>query len=435
MFPLKVLILNQPFDSNTGGGITLSNLFASWQRKNLAVACSGYLLTAHTNPELCDNYYQLGSKERKWVFPFNLFSRTYYSGAITLTNSSKKNVVVKKSKLRDKLISTYMIPMFDYFGLSHFAAKVDLSPEFCKWVNEFDPAVIYAQATTREDILFCLKVNRYFKKPMVFHMMDDWPKTIGAKGLMNEYWEKKINTELKMLFDQTDVALSISDYMAEEYERRYGKKLTTFHNPIHLDFWKKAQRKDYRFNDDLSILYAGRVGLGIEKSLKNIAKAIEKVNSDIGVNLKFVLQIKDEPIWTREFKCVQHSSFVPYEELPRVFAESDFLILPYDFSEESLNFIRYSMPTKAPEYMVSGTPIIIFAPEDTALVKYAKRLDWAEVVTENSIDVLADTIKQLVKDEVRRKKIAQNAIHIAEQNHNSKAVSAHFEQVIKSAIS
>ena len=39
----KVLIINQPFNNNTGGGITLSNLFCSWGRDKLAVACSGYL--------------------------------------------------------------------------------------------------------------------------------------------------------------------------------------------------------------------------------------------------------------------------------------------------------------------------------------------------------------------------------------------------------
>ena len=75
MYLPKVLIINQPFNSNTGGGITLSNLFASWDKDKLAVACSGYLLSEEMDPTLCNNYYQLGSKERKWIFPFNFFGR------------------------------------------------------------------------------------------------------------------------------------------------------------------------------------------------------------------------------------------------------------------------------------------------------------------------------------------------------------------------
>ena len=40
----KVLILGQPFNNDTGGGITLSNLFNGWDRDKLAVTCLGYLL-------------------------------------------------------------------------------------------------------------------------------------------------------------------------------------------------------------------------------------------------------------------------------------------------------------------------------------------------------------------------------------------------------
>jgi len=431
----KILILNQPFDTITGGGITLSNLFAHWEKEKLAVACSGYLLTDKTDASLCDNYYQIGSKEREWVFPFNLFSRKYFSGPIRLNNNSKNNVVVKKSKLRVKLILDYIMPLFDYFGFSHFMAKASLSNEFCEWVESFNPAVVYAQATGREEVLFCLQFQEHFNIPMVFHMMDDWPKMVGVSGFRKKYWERKINAEIKQLVDKTTVALSISDYMAEAYKERYGKQFTTFHNSINIDFWKKSQRTDYQLNHQPRLLYAGRVGLGIDDSLKNIAAAIDHINSDLSINLSFALQVKDKPDWASEYQCVRHNSFVAYEELPRVFAEADLLILPYDFSEESISFIRYSMPTKAPEYMVSGTPIVIFSPEDTALVRYARKRNWAMVVQENSVDELAKVIKELLLNEALRKEIAQNAIHFAEKNHNSKTVSAEFELIINSAIS
>ena len=93
------------------------------------------------------------------------------------------------------------------------------------------------------------------------------------------------------------------------------------------------------------------------------------------------------------------------------------------------------MPTKAPEYMMSGTPVIIFSPEDTALVRYATERNWAKVVHENNVDELAKVIKELLDNESLRKEIAQNAIHFAEKNHNSKTVSAEFEEIINSAIS
>ncbi len=431
----KILILNQPFDNNTGGGITLSNLFANSKKEDLAVACSGYLLTSETDASRCDNYYQLGSKERQWVFPFNLVARTYYSGPVELDKSSKENIVVIKSKLRVKLIINYLIPILDYFGFSHFFTKSKLSQEFCNWVTEFNPKVVYAQATTREELLFCIAFKKRFNIPMVFHMMDDWPTMVGIKGFCRTYWENKINNEFRQLFSLTEVALSISDYMAEAYKVRYGKEFLTFHNSINIDFWRKKQRKKYQLSDSPRILYAGRVGLGIDESLKNIAMAIKHINDELGSDVKFSLQVKERPDWAADFSCVVHNHFVEYEELPHVFAAADLLILPYDFSIESISFIKYSMPTKAPEYMASGTPIIIFAPEDTAIVKYAKRFNWAKVVQENSIDELVSVLKELLNDELERKEIAQNAVRIAEKNHDSESVAAQFDEVLNSAIS
>ena len=92
------------------------------------------------------------------------------------------------------------------------------------------------------------------------------------------------------------------------------------------------------------------------------------------------------------------------------------------------------MPTKAPEYMVSGTPIIILAPEVTAIVKYARKYEWAKVITENNISEISGAIKQLIENKELRQKIAQNAIEIAENNHNSINVTNHFKKAILSIV-
>lgn len=428
----KVLIINQPFNKNTGGGITLSNLFCNWGRKNLAVACSGYLLTDKMDPTICNNYYQLGSKERKWIFPLNLFRRKYYSGPVNIDDraNTKQKVVVERSKFRVKLILDYIVPIFDYIGVSHFQAKTKLSSSFCKWLDAIDPDVYYMQAASREGILFCNEVIKYKKRPVVFHMMDDWPSLIGVKGPMKHYWDRKIDKEFRHLLNKADLLMGISDYMCEEYKNRYGKNFVTFHNPINLNFWKKAQRNNYQLTNIPTLLYAGRIGLGIDKSLENIAEAIESVNKILQSNIKFIIQTENAPNWIKNFKNVHHQKFVAYEDLPRVFAQADILVLPYDFSPESQSYIKYSMPTKAPEYMASGTPIIIFAPEDTALVQYAEKYHWAAVVTENSVPVLIEKLKKLFFDRSLREQIATTAKNIAETRHDSVQVAREFEQLI-----
>jgi glycosyltransferase involved in cell wall biosynthesis len=111
-----------------------------------------------------------------------------------------------------------------------------------------------------------------------------------------------------------------------------------------------------------------------------------------------------------------------------VLAEADFLILPYDFSVESMKFIKYSIPTKASEYMMSGTPTILFAPKDTAIVKYAKEHNCFEIVTDNSVEALSSSIKNLILDKTKRYQLAKKASYIAEKNHNAERINSDFKK-------
>ncbi|MEJ7675726.1 MAG: glycosyltransferase [Chitinophagaceae bacterium] len=260
--------------------------------------------------------------------------------------------------------------------------------------------------------------------------MDDWPSIISQKGPFKNFWQKKIDKDLKSLLSIATILMSISEEMAREYKTRYNKTFITFHNAINIDFWKKHQRDSYDINNKPSILYAGRLGLGIDKSLELFAKAIQQVNEELSISIKFILQTQEKPLWTNNYENVVHNNFLPHNEMPEIFAKADFLLLPYDFSDNSIKFIRYSMPTKAPEYMISGTPIIIFAPDVTAVVKYAKQYEWAKVITENNITEITIAIKDLIKNKELRQRIAENAKKIAEEKHNSINVSNKFKSLI-----
>lgn len=431
----KVLIIGQPFNDNFGGGITQANLFGGWDKDKIAVVCTDHMFN-NLNTDICDTYYLLGSDEYKWNFPFNLLQRKVLSGSVKVKKSNDKpGTVSTKAKLRTTIIDKYFYPFLEYIGLFHCMSKITLSDKLCKWVDGYNPDIIYAQATSREGILFCRLLQEYVKKPMVYHVMDDWPSTISQRGLFKNFWHRKIDRELRALLDKSTILLSISHDMAEEYKARYGRSFITFHNPIEIEFWKRHQRKNYELGTTPSILYAGRIGPGIETSLETIAKAIEQVNMQFRRSVKFILQTKDKPLWVDTYKCVTHKAMVPYDELPRVFAEADFLYLPYDFSAESIRFIKYSMPTKAPEYMISGTPVIMFGPGETALMKDGQRNNWAKVVTENNVEALAEAINTLITNDALRKELAENAIRIAETNYNSIKIRNEFKKVISSLVS
>ena len=85
--------------------------------------------------------------------------------------------------------------------------------------------------------------------------------------------------------------------------------------------------------------------------------------------------------------------------------------------------------------MISGTPIIMFGPGETALMKDGQRNNWAKVVTENNVEVLSEAINTLITDDGLRQQIAENAINIAETNYNSVKIRNQFREVITSIAS
>lgn len=429
----KVLIIGPSF-CHTGGGITMTNLFSQWDKDKLAVACTGYYLNLKINTSVCDTYYQLGEKEHTFKFPLNYLQKKFASGPININSSHLFKLNTSHPGIRERFINKVFYPFLEFIGIFHGLSRINLSKEFCEWLNNYNADIIYAQAFSLEGIRFSIAIQDYLGKPMAFHMMDDWPSSISEMGPFKKFWFKKIDREFRILLDRSCLLLSIGQDMSEEYKRRYAKDFIPFHNPIKIDSWKKYQKNNYVLTNKPTILYAGRIGIGIDSSLELIAKAIEKVNSDLGISITFILRTEEKPNWINSYPSVQHKNYVAYKDIPKVLSEADFLIIPYDFSTESIKFIKYSIPTKASEYMMSGTPTILFAPPDTAIVNFTQKYNCFELITKNSIVDLSTSIKRIITDLPRRKQLAKRASLIAEQKFNSKKITTEFQNVLCSII-
>lgn len=433
-FP-KVLILGQTFNKKDGGGVTMSNLFKGWPKDKLAVAAT-VNLSKDIDTSVCEIYYQLGYKNKQHPFPLNIILPKIKIGIIPVSgiNNEGVNKATPVKTGNYKTIYSWVTACLHFFGLFNIFYKSTVTPQFETWLNKFDPDIIYTQLASLELIRFTDKIHERSKKPLVIHMMDDWPSTISKTGLFKNYWHRVIEKELKSLTLKATLLLSISETMAQEYQKRYARSFITFHNPIEVEFWKSHQKKNYQLQEDPVILYAGRIGKGINKTLETMAMAINAVNTKLNTRVQFIIQSPERPAWISKYRYLTYKAPVPYSTLPQVFAEADILYLPYDFTAESIRFIKYSMPTKAPEYMASGTPIMMFAPAETGLVIDALQGKWAKVVTQNKVTLLSEAIASLLTDEHERKQIATNAVNIAEKNYNSIEIRNRFKEVISSTV-
>ena len=434
-FP-KILIFGQPFNNFSGGGITLTNLFKGWPKDKIAVAFIGHGLFNVTT-DVCDTYYQLGEEEHKWVFPFNLIQRKFPSGLKSFDSKVVLPINFIQTGIRYKIVNQVFYPFLRWLGLFHLLSRISLSDKFKSWLSVFHPDVLYLQVSTREGLLFAQELNDFLKIPSVIHVMDDWPSTISNKGLLKYYWHKKIDNEFRQLLDHLDLYMSISDRMSDEYKKRYNKKFIPFHNPIEIEHWLPSGKSDFAIDkNQVTILYSGRIGdLGIIDSLVEFASAIDFMNSEevtIRLHIQTPTKKKDILELLQKFNCVVINPFVEYGQLPDIFSKADILLLANDFSSQGVDYLKLSMPTKASEYMISGTPVLVYAAEETAVSKFFSQNECGYCVTSQGTQEIIKAIQFMIDNREFRQQISKNAVLIAREKFDAFKVRNEFQGLLES---
>jgi glycosyltransferase involved in cell wall biosynthesis len=106
-------------------------------------------------------------------------------------------------------------------------------------------------------------------------------------------------------------------------------------------------------------------------------------------------------------------------------------LLPLDFTESGIKFAKFSIPTKASEYMISGTPVLVFAPGETAVSRFFMANECGYCLTENDDLAIKNAIKTLVQDREFRVRTGTNAIKVASALFDGKLVRQKFQHLLK----
>ncbi len=430
----KILIIGQTFNKNSGGGVTISNLFKGWPKDKIAVATNDNLLGS-VDVSVCNTYYQLGYKNKLHPFPFSFFLPPIKCGIIQ-TGQNNSSITGNETQGRTagkyKVVYKNLIAILHFFGVYNLFYKIKITPEFSAWVKDYNPDIIYTQLASLELIRFVDQLHEQTKKSIAIHIMDDWPLTINRPGILYNYWQNTIDKGFRNLLNKSTTLMSICTAMSEEYKLRYNKIFIPFHNPIDVNFWKPPVEKNYSLKDKFTILYAGRIGSGIRSSIADVADSVNEI-AITNKNIVFEIQTGDLEELNKLVAVNENIKWIQpikYADLPDKFASVDLLLLPQDFDEKSIQFLKYSFPTKVSEYMISGTPILVYGDEQAAITKYALKDKWGYVVTERNKVVLINAIRTLYKDAEIRKKLAEKAQKIALEREDSEIIRDEFRKCL-----
>ncbi len=417
--PRVLVVTSNNFNLVTGGGITLTNLFRGWPHERLANLHEDTLPEDHT---VCRTFYRLTDAEIRWLWPFSLV-RVWYG-------QKKRQVQATGASVPAPGAGSWLGAVKRVLG-EGAPKRARLTPALIEWVERFRPTLLYGFLGSLEQMTLMRSLAARFGLPMVVHMMDDWPAVLHTRGLLSPIMGPLVRHELTRTLNEARVRLAICEEMCEEYQRRYGYRFHAFQNALEPAQWLPHARKAWQAHSPFIVRYVGSIVRdGQKDSLEDIANAVAELWR---AGRKIQLRIhspKADAEYLRGLNLPPEVLSIegpPDPDLvPRLLAGADLLILPYNFDTRSARYIRLSLPTKAPAYMMSATPILVYAPADVATARYAAREEWAHVVSEQGKQAVIEALTLLMNAPALRERLGRQAQRVALARHDAERVRRAF---------
>ncbi len=430
----RTLILGGGFDSYSGTGVTLSNLFRGWPTEKLAVV--DYKQRAET-ADFADTQYCRGSSEERWVWPLSLLAARSRQEEVHAGVPVHAGVHAPAGP--DAQLTTCSRGMrFARAGLGRLGAdavlqRPVLSEPLKRFISTFAPEVLYCHFSTLDSMGLVSAAHAYCGARLAVHMMDDWPETVYGGTVLGPVLRLLVDRELRALFARASTHMAISEAMASEYSVRYGHRFEVFHNCIDVPWWRGQRRKSWEISLPLRLVYSGRIGWDARRSFLHVCEAVELMcRGGLPVEFRVCTQDVGGPD-AAALEAHPHTSVLPPLEdalLPAALADADVLVIPSGFKGLEGRFARLSMPTKVPAYMASGTPIVLYAPRTHGICVSAEQGEWGLVVSEDSPASLASALTELAGSRQMREALGRTAAGIADRAFDGREVRAEFRAAL-----
>jgi hypothetical protein len=418
VFPRVLVVTSNNFNSVTGGGITLTNLFKGWPSEGIANVHED---STPEDPLVCRNFYRLSDQEIRWSWPF---SPLQPKGKVTEGLASAGHNGVSAQSLSRLLLGD---------GVPRTAT---ITESLRRWVDAFQPQLIYSFLGSMAQLRLTRALMEHTRARLAIHVMDDWPEVIYRRGMLGPIFRRTVLKEFHEVLRVSSLRLGICEEMCSEYQQRYGYPFRPFHNALDMDAWKTSARRQWSSGNPFVVCYAGSIlPEGQKESLRDVCRAVEGLAAS-GSSIRMEIHAPEpQAAFLRQenFSAVDFSPPPASDRIISILSTADLLVLPFNFDSSSARYLRFSMPTKIPAYMASGSPVLVYGPSNIAPVRYAKKFGWGFVLDEQGTAPVTFAIRHLMSDEPTRQSFGRRAQTTAGQRHDAAVVRRYFQSALTDA--
>ncbi len=427
-YPRVLAVSGESIGGKSSTGITLANLFLGWPADRIAQI---YCDVEPPVESLCPRHFALSLAD----VPLDRFVRSSLRGKedkILGPPSAKVSLgeggtVNNASRGLLRSIAGSWADMFTFRA----------SGELWRWIDEFRPEIIYSALGNGRWLNFVLKVARRCRLRIVPHFMDDWPVSLFSSHILMYPSRLALTWRLKKVLRLSLTGMTISEAMAEEYERRYGMKFEAFMNCVEVPAdCPPMPEHDSRL--PLEFVYVGGLHLDRWLALKEIGEAMARLRSE-GMNIELVVYAPPDDLGIygevlRSVSALRLGGSLPPEEIPQVLSSADVLVHVESFDRSIQQFTRFSLSTKLPQYMAMGRPILGYGPGDIASIRYIKQNGFGIAQDLPGADKLLSAIRQMASSQEQRRILGRRGWEVAQEKHSNVRVREHFKEVISESV-
>ena len=202
------------------------------------------------------------------------------------------------------------------------------------------------------------------KCPQVFYVLDLWPETLTALGIIKSKWQLLIIRNIvKLIYSRCDLILVQSKKFVKEIKKYSKNKVLYFPAWVESEFINspKGLAKEITCRENIfTIMFAGNIGKA--QDFESLLKAAEYLVNNYFIKFRIIIIGEgSEKEWLiKEVKEKKLSNFFkilgryPLNRMPSFFSHADVLLV----SLSNKDVFNMTIPGKIQTYLASGKPII-----------------------------------------------------------------------------
>lgn len=298
---------------------------------------------------------------------------------------------------------------------SHKWLKTNLGKEY---------SAVYAFVYSVECIKFSNWISDVLGIPLLIHLADH------SKDFQS--------IEITKTLQECSKVICITGEMQKNYETMLGRKdIEVLHNGAEDRCFKIPEPKKPPFNKDNPFRFCFLGGLFSHlhgDCIEDFFVAIEEVRKKYQW-VEFNLFGQKQPAsFLNEFLSIDgvmhHGVIMPLDKKFEIMEQAHCFLIPSSFNPNKHEDYKYSFPTKLPELIACGRPILSYGPADTSANRLLNQHNIGIRIHKRSVHDLVRNMLELIEKYSQKLDFAKNSRKLAESYLSADQVRSRLSQII-----